>query len=128
MNIGLAYKLRILIGAPKDLFYSTIWSYIPNPPAGPPPEYDVVEYDIRNGYTKCWVSNVYSVWDSSNLNFYDQSDQRVCCLYKQPGQRVCCLCEHKPTYNGTDAWYRHSGYCVCYGCNELIKDDPDFFK
>jgi len=124
MNIELAYKLRTLIGISRDLFYSEIWVYIPLPPKGEPPEYDVVEYDNFIGGAICCISNVQRHWFTfgNNVMLHVVPIERP-----MTGFTVCCLCEGVPTFTGTDTWYHHSGYNICHGCNELIKDDPDFF-
>ena len=129
MNIGLQYKLRTLIECPKDLFYSMIWPYIPKPPTGPPPEYNIGVMSLPIILSGCefqqfFIYKLFSMWKIENnvtslLNNYSDITPYIA---------VCCICEHRPSLIGIDVFHINTGYQICIDCNELIKDDPDFFK
>jgi len=114
------YKLRILSGISRDVFYQMIWPYIPEPPDGPAPDYEIME--IRNWDTLPFYTNIYDIpriW-SINVNgtmrlFDDSTDQQPC---------ICCLCEKNTKGSLVDV----QEHRICLYCADLIEDRPNFFK
>ena len=117
---ALQYKLRIKIGLPRDVFYSMIWPYIPEAP--PAPEITKRSVICENPPI-IEIHGICRVWSCVGANIY-LSERTI----ENAFIHICCMCEHRPTYTNHDRLYSNNAYTICFDCNELIKNIPDFFK